>query len=131
LSYQSQSYSIFSWLHNEAHVLLTAADKITNAPRKRGDDDMFNRIGKTWTLCTLILAGLAMGAANSAAYAAASAHMASKEAQQSVVNSYAPDRANTGIETPGPIFNRGYYVGQDPDPTIRFQLLRDGWYGSR
>src|SRR5262245_23516700 len=96
---------------------------------KRGDDDMLNRIEKTLTLCALMLAGLAMGAANSAAFAAAPAHMASKDAQQSVVHSYSPSRANTGIQTPGPIFNRGYYVGQDPDPTIRFQLARDGWYG--
>jgi hypothetical protein len=92
---------------------------------------MFNPIEKTMMHCALVLAGLATGAANSAAFAAAPAHMASKDAQQSVVHSYSPSRANTGIQTPGPIFNRGYYVGQDPDPAIRFQLARDGWYGSR
>jgi hypothetical protein len=92
---------------------------------------MFNRNEKTLTLCALMLVGLAMASANSAAFAAAPAHMASKDAQQSVVHSYSPNRANTGIQTPGPIFNRGYYVGQDPDAAIRFQLARDGWYGSR
>ena len=92
---------------------------------------MFNRIEKTMMLCALMLGGMAMGAANSAAFAAAPAHMASEDARQSVVHSYSPSRASTGIQTPGPIFNRGYYVGQDPDPAIRFQLARDGWYGSR
>jgi hypothetical protein len=92
---------------------------------------MFNRIEKTLMLRALMLAGLAMGAANSAAFAAAPAHTASKDAQQSSVHSYSPNRANTGIQTRGPIFNRGYYVGQDPDPSIRLQLVRDGWYGTR
>jgi hypothetical protein len=117
-------------LVDEEHVLLTAAD-ITDPAYKRGDDDMFNRIENTLVLRALMLAGLTIGATNSAAFAAAPAHMASKDAQQSVVHSYSPSRANTGIQTPGPIFNRGYYVGQDPDPAIRFQLARDGWYGSR
>jgi hypothetical protein len=117
-------------LDDEVHVLLTARS-IIDPTYKRGDDDMLNRIEKTLTLGALMLAGLAVGAANSAAFAAAPAHMASKDAQQSVVHSYWPSRANTGIQTPGPIFNRGYYVGQDPDPAIRFQLARDGWYGSR
>ncbi len=48
---------------------------------------MFNRIEKTLMLRALMLAGLAMGAANSAAFAAAPAHTASKDAQQSSVHS--------------------------------------------
>jgi hypothetical protein len=130
LSYQSQSHSIFSSLVCEAHVLLTTRTIIDPA-YKRGDDNMFNRIEKTIMLCALMLAGIAMGAANSAAFAAAPAHMASKDVQQSVIHSYSPSRASSGIQTPGPIFNRGYYLGQDPDPTIRLQLVRDGWYGTR
>ena len=92
---------------------------------------MFNRIDKTLTLRALALAGLAMGAVTSTAFAAAPAHMASKDAQQPGVHAYSPARANTGIQTTAPIFSRGYYVGQDPDPAIRLQLVRDGWYGSR
>jgi hypothetical protein len=86
---------------------------------------------KTLMLRALMLAGVAVGMANSAALAAAPAHMASKDVHQSGVHSYSPNRANIGIQTPGPIFNGGYYVGQDPDAAIRFQLVRDGWYGSR
>jgi hypothetical protein len=92
---------------------------------------MFNRTEKILTLRTLLLAGLAMGTVSSTAFAAAPAHMASKDAQQSGVHAYSPARANTGIQTTGPIISRGYYVGQDPDLSIRFQLVRDGWYGSR
>jgi len=92
---------------------------------------MFNRIEKALTLRALALAGLAMGTVTSTAFAAAPAHMASKNAQQPSIHTYSPARADTGIQTTGPIFNRGYYVGQDPDPSIRLQLVRDGWYGNR
>ena len=93
---------------------------------------MFDRIEKTLTLRALTLAGLVMGAVTSTAFAAAPAHMASKDAQLSTrAHSYAPGRAATGIETSGPIYSRGYYLGQDPDLSIRFQLVRDGWYGTR
>jgi hypothetical protein len=96
---------------------------------------MFNRIERNLSLRALMLAGLIMGSVTSTAFAAAPAHMASKDAQLStrlgLVHSYSPGRANTGIQTSGPIFSRGYYVGQDPDLSIRFQLLRDGFYGTR
>jgi len=92
---------------------------------------MFNRIEKTLTLRALALAGLAMGMVTSTAFAAAPVHMASKDTQQPGIHAYSPARTNTGIQTTGPIFSRGYYVGQDPDPSIRLQLVRDGWYGNR
>jgi len=90
---------------------------------------MFNRIENTFTLRALVLAGLVMGSVGSTAFAAAPAHMASKYAAGA--HAYSPGRMNTGIQTSGPIFSRGYYVGQDPDQSIRFQLVRDGWYGTR
>jgi hypothetical protein len=89
---------------------------------------MFNRIENTFTLRALALAGLIMGSLGSTAFAAAPAHMATKNAG---AHAFSPGRANTGPQTPGPIFSRGYYVGQDPDQSIRFQLVRDGWYGTR
>jgi len=96
---------------------------------------MSNRIEKTLTLGALMLAGVVMGSVTSAAFAAAPGHVASKNAQLSArVNGaygYAQGRANTGIQTSGAVYSRGYYVGQDPDPAIRFQLLRDAWEGSR
>ncbi len=33
-----------------------------------------------------------------------------------------------GVDSPGPIFRNGYYLGSDPDPNIRFELIRDPWY---
>jgi hypothetical protein len=33
-----------------------------------------------------------------------------------------------GINSPGPIYRDGYYLGSDPDPNIRFELLRDPWF---
>lgn len=33
-----------------------------------------------------------------------------------------------GVDTPGPIFRDGYYLGSDPDPNIRFELIRDPWF---
>ena len=51
--------------------------------------------------------------------------------QPGAVHSYSPGHSDTGIQTSGPIFSKGYYVGQDPDLAIRFQLLRDGFYGTR
>ena len=96
---------------------------------------MSNCIEKTLTLRALVLAGFVLGSVTSAAFAAAPGHVTSKNAQFSArVNGaygYAPGRADTGIQTSGPIYSRGYYVGQDPDPQIRLQLLRDAWNGSR
>ena len=33
-----------------------------------------------------------------------------------------------GVNTPGPIYRGGYYLGSDPDPNIRFELIRDPWF---
>jgi hypothetical protein len=33
-----------------------------------------------------------------------------------------------GVDAPGPIYRQGYYLGSDPDPNIRFELIRDPWY---
>jgi hypothetical protein len=89
---------------------------------------MFNRIEKALTLRSLMLAAAVMGSASSSAFATAPAHMA---ARADGVHTYSPNRASTDIQMSGPIFSRGYYLGQDPDASIRFQLLRDGFYGTR
>jgi len=112
-------------------MFLTSPRTISDPAYNRGDDEMFNRTEKTLTLRVLMVAGFVIGVANSAAFATAPAHTASKDAQQSGVHVYSPKHVNTGIQTLGPIFNQGYYLGQDPDPSIRLQLVRDGWYGTR
>ena len=89
---------------------------------------MFNRIEKALTPRGFAFAGLFVGSLTSTAFAVAPAHAAS---QPGAVHSYSPGRSDTGIQTTGPIFSKGYYVGQDPDLAIRFQLLRDGFYGTR
>jgi hypothetical protein len=33
--------------------------------------------------------------------------------------------AGRAVATPGAVFFGGRYIGQDPDPNIRFELLRD------
>ena len=33
-----------------------------------------------------------------------------------------------GVDSPGPIYRGGYYLGSDPDPNIRFELIRDPWF---
>src|SRR5215831_649832 len=101
---------------------------IADPAHNRGDDDMFNRIEKALTPRGFAFAGLFVGSLSSTAFAVAPAHAAS---QPSAVHSYSPGHFDTGIQTSGPIFSKGYYVGQDPDLAIRFQLLRDGFYGTR
>jgi hypothetical protein len=91
---------------------------------------MFNRIEKALTPRGFAFAGLFVGSLTSTAFAVAPAHAASRDAQMSI-HSYSPGHSDTGIQTSGPIFSKGYYVGQDPDLAIRFQLLRDGFYGTR
>ena len=67
---------------------------------------MFDRIEKALTLPALVLAGLVMGSVSSTAFAAAPAHMASKDASVSTrlngVHSYSPGRADTGIRSACP-----------------------------
>jgi hypothetical protein len=33
-----------------------------------------------------------------------------------------------GVDSPGPIYRGGYYLGSDPDPNVRFELIRDPWF---
>jgi hypothetical protein len=60
---------------------------------------MLNRTEKIAALRAPIMAGLVIGAAGSTAFAAAPAHMASKDAPQSGIHAYSSARANTGIQT--------------------------------
>jgi hypothetical protein len=32
------------------------------------------------------------------------------------------------VNSTGPIYRDGYYLGSDPDPNVRFELIRDPWY---
>jgi len=116
-------------------MFLSSRRTITDPAHNRGDDDMFNRIEKALTPRGFAFAGLFVASLTSTAFALAPAHAASRDAQMSMqpgaVHSYSPGRSDTGIQTSGPIFSKGYYVGQDPDLAIRFQLLRDGFYGTR
>jgi hypothetical protein len=93
---------------------------------------MCNRTGDRLTLRALTLAGLAIGLLASVDLAAAKgSRVVPLSGEFNSTHSYAPGHAETGTHTAGPIYSRGYYLGQDPDQHIRTQLLRDGWYGNR
>jgi hypothetical protein len=38
---------------------------------------------------------------------------------------YGPQYRGTNLVRPGPLYFSGVYLGDDPDPNIRFQILRD------
>jgi len=38
-----------------------------------------------------------------------------------------PFNAGT-VTSGGPIYRQGYYLGMDPDPRIRQELIRDPWF---
>jgi hypothetical protein len=38
---------------------------------------------------------------------------------------YGPQCRGTNLVRPGPLYFSGVYLGDDPDPNIRFQILRD------
>jgi len=33
-----------------------------------------------------------------------------------------------GVNSPGPIYRGGYYLGPERDPNVRFELIRDPWF---
>jgi hypothetical protein len=33
-----------------------------------------------------------------------------------------------GVNSPGPIYRQGRYLGTDPDPRIRFEIARDPYF---
>jgi hypothetical protein len=36
---------------------------------------------------------------------------------------------NSGsVNSGGPIYRDGYYLGSDPDPNVRFEMIRDPWF---
>src|SRR6516165_950250 len=96
-------------------MFLSSLRTITGPAHNGGDDDMFNRIEKALTPRGFAFAGLFVGSLTSTAFAVAPAHAAS---QPGAVHSYSPGRSDSGIQTTGPIFSNGYYVGQDPDLAI-------------
>ncbi len=38
---------------------------------------------------------------------------------------YGPQYRGTNLVRPGPLYFSGVYLGDDPDPNIRFQIMRD------
>ena len=38
---------------------------------------------------------------------------------------YGPQDRGTNLVRPGPLYFSGVYLGDDPDPNIRFQIMRD------
>jgi hypothetical protein len=38
---------------------------------------------------------------------------------------YSPQDRGTNLVRPGPLYFSGVYLGDDPDPNIRFQIMRD------
>jgi hypothetical protein len=36
-----------------------------------------------------------------------------------------------GVSSSGPIYRQGHYLGTDPDPNIRAQIIRDPYFGRR
>jgi hypothetical protein len=86
---------------------------------------MYDRIEK---VRALMLVGLIMSSAALAVAASAPAHAMSKYALLSarVNGAYgaAAGSAGTGIQG-STVYNRGRYVGRDPDPAVRAQPLRD------
>jgi len=92
---------------------------------------MFNRIDNTRALgCALVAVGLIVGSATSGALAAPT-HMASKSAQLSARLNGGYGFVTGGVENSTAVYSSGRYLGQDPDPAIRAQILRDGFFGSR
>jgi hypothetical protein len=36
-----------------------------------------------------------------------------------------------GVSSPGPIYRQGRYLGTDPDPNVRAQIVRDPYFGRK
>jgi hypothetical protein len=36
-----------------------------------------------------------------------------------------------GVNSPGPIYRQGHYLGTDPDPAIRAEITRDPYFSRR
>jgi hypothetical protein len=66
----------------------------------------------------LFAAGIALGLLGAAPAEAAKVHKAKKPVAP------ATTRTRTAFP-PGPVYVNGDYMGDDPDPNIRFQLMRD------
>jgi hypothetical protein len=121
--YRHQSTSAFFFSVAETHLPVIAADSLIR--RNTGARKMDNRIETTRAL---MLVGLVMSSAAFAVTASAPAHAASKNAPLSarVNGAYgsAVGSVSNGVQGTT-VYSRGRYVGRDPDPAVRAQLLRD------
>ena len=36
-----------------------------------------------------------------------------------------------GVNSPAPIYRQGRYLGTDPDPSVRFEIARDPYFGRK
>ena len=76
---------------------------------------------------------LALSAAALIALAASPALSASRHHVRhhyGAYRSYAPLNAG-GVYSGGPIYRQGRYLGNDPDPHVRFEIARDPYFGRK
>ena len=76
----------------------------------------------TLILSAAALIGLAVPAAH-----AASHHHARHHYGAYAYHGYGPVDAG-GVRSPGPIYRQGHYLGTDPDPRIREEIVRDPYF---
>jgi hypothetical protein len=82
---------------------------------------MFNRIAST---CAVLFTGATVGSVAfvAPAFASSRGHSPTRGAETvAPVHGAGPDQGVQGTT----VYSRGRYVGRDPDPSIRGQLLRD------
>jgi len=78
---------------------------------------------------------LAVSAASLIALAASAAQAASHHHVRHYYGAYAyrgygPLNAG-GPTSPGPIYRQGHYLGTDPDPNVRSEIIRDPYFERR
>ena len=81
-----------------------------------------------WTLVAIAIGAILAVAAASAETATAKKHKKARTTQQTTQTR----ERGTNLFPAGPVYNGPEYLGDDPDPFIRFQLYRDlgGRYGA-
>jgi len=81
---------------------------------------------------TLGIAAVMLSALAASPALAAARHHARRHAAAAVARGYQRYYGhpyNSGsVNGTGPIYRQGYYLGSDPDPNIRFELIRDPWF---
>jgi hypothetical protein len=73
----------------------------------------------------VVIATLAAAVVFTSSSDAAKVRKYKKTAASSATHSADPQDRGTNVVRGGPLYFGGVYLGDDPDPNIRFQLLRD------